>query len=508
MSKDNSWKLYLNGRLCNGHNRFKSTEEEIKQYTVNELKQIAIKNGIKVVSGLNKTELCLSIIDFFEKKKPMNVPPPIVQQHVAAVPLMVRRNSVEEPIQPLRHMKINETTISSISGPISFYYFRPTNLLSKLPLIMLFGDMHRGREKMCKKCSCSKETKSCCYKLSDPDFLQLFDSLASHYPIDFYTETSFGGTGRGFRNGEMEILTTGDMISCYHHRLRGTEYDKCPTQNIRWQAADIRTASHIYQYKYTNRNTESEYLNTSKYFKYSVYVESQLEVISYMINYGQPLTERYFKGTAFRSFEAFKNFIMILFGPEDVEDEHIFDPYYLENFARALFNFGNSSAINKQIEKQLLDELKNKEVWAKLYANSIKKIFERRITDDEKSEIKLGIQSTTLENINEEQIKSCWNRITLGITAPLLDIYVLARMFKQPTNDGKVSSLSIGYFGNKHVENMVEVLTSLGTILNMKKSRSKYEVLARIDADYSKVSRCLTMPPIDLNDELLKHNHS
>ena len=109
---------------------------------------------------------------------------------------------------------------------------------------------------------------------------------------------------------------------------------------------------------------------------------------------------------------------------------------------------------------------------------------------------------------NEEQIKSCWNRITLGITAPLLDIYVLARMFKQPTNDGKVSSLSIGYFGNKHVENMVEVLTSLGTILNMKKSRSKYEVLARIDADYSKVSRCLTMPPIDLNDELLKHNHS
>jgi hypothetical protein len=34
---------------------------------------------------------------------------------------------------------------------------------------------------------------------------------------------------------------------------------------------------------------------------------------------------------------------------------------------------------------------------------------------------------------------------------------------------------------------------------------SKYELVAEIDADYNKVSRCLTMPPIDLNYDLIKH---
>jgi len=34
---------------------------------------------------------------------------------------------------------------------------------------------------------------------------------------------------------------------------------------------------------------------------------------------------------------------------------------------------------------------------------------------------------------------------------------------------------------------------------------SKYEVVAEIHADYNNVSRCLTMPPIDLNYDLTKH---
>jgi hypothetical protein len=497
MSKDNTWKLYLNDRLCNGNNRFKRTEEERKQYTLDELKKIAKDNGIKGVSGLNKTELCVAILDFFEKDKAG-----IVKEPVAAVPLMIRRNS---SLKPLNHLKINETTISSISGPISFYYFRPTNKLSKLPLIMLFGDMHRARDKMCKKCSCSKETKSCCYKISDSDFLQLFDAVGSRFPIDFYTETSFTGTGQGFENGEMEILTTGDMTSCYHHRLRDTEYDKCPTRNIRWHAGDIRAASYDTYYMLTQKlnsyNTTEQYKKTSKYFEYSLYVESQLKLIFVMIQLNQTITEEYFEATVFGSFEGFKSFIMILFGPED-EDEEQFNPYHLKNFARTLFDFGQLSAINKQIQKQSLDELKNREVWVRLYAKSIKKIFNMKIADGAKSEIKIAIQSTTLENIKEEDIKICWKLIGLGITTPLLEMYVLARMFKQPT-DGYASSLSIAYFGNAHIVSMVDILRDLDDTLNM--TTSKYELVAEIDADYHKVSRCLTMPPIDLNYDLINH---
>ena len=499
-----SWKLYLNGRLCNGSSRFKRTEEERNQYTVDELRQISKDNGIKVVSGLTKTEICQAILDFAKKKEPMIVGPPIVEEPVAAVPLMVRQNS---GLKPLNHLKIDATTISSISGPVSFYYFRPTNKLSKLPLIMLFGDFHRTRNNMCIKCSCSKDKKSCCYKLSDPRFLKLFDVVASRFPIDFYTETSFLGTGSGFKNGEMEILTTGDMTSCYHHLLRGTKYDKCPTRNIRWHAGDIRQASYDYNYKYGDQinstNTAAEYATTSNNYRNNLYVETQLSVIFDMIKSGEKMTEEDFQYTRFKSFEGFKSFILILFGPEDKEEDD-FDLEDLASFAHDLFDFGRYSAINKQIQKQSLDELKNRQAWILLYAYTLKKNFDT-LRSGLKPHIKTALQSTTLENINEQDIKSFWNIIGFRVTVPLLDMYVLARMFKQPT-DGYASSLSIAYFGNKHIENILDLLNNLDQILDIKDS--KYELVARIDAtdkDEFKASRCLTMPPIDLNDQLFKH---
>ena len=506
-------KLYLNGRLCNGSARYNETEEERKQYKLTDLRQLAKKNGIKGVSKLNKEPLCQAIKDFFEKD---NVRPPIVEELVEEpveelvenLPFSLIQNSIVESIQPLSYMKINGTTISSISGPVSFYYFRPTNKLSKLPLIMLFGDYHRARNKMCKKCSCSKETKSCCYKISDPDFLQLFDTLASKYPIDFYTETSFTGTGKGFENGEMEILTTGDMTSCYHDRLRDTKYDTCPTRNIRWHPADLRQASEEFFNRYISKlnssNTMETYKQTSKYYNQNMYVESQIEVIFNMIKNRETLTEEYFKTTVFGSFEGFKDFIMILFGPEDEEE---FNPYYVKKFARTLFDFGSSSSINKQIQKQSIKKLKNREIWVLLYAVSIHK-FLSTYKNKYKKYLKKIVKSSTLKNIKEETKQIAW-KIISNITIPLVEMYVLARMFKKPTY-GNISSLSIGYFGDAHIQNMVELLTFLDKILDMRDG-SKYKLVAKIDKsdmDELKISRCLKMPPIDLNDELLKHNHS
>jgi hypothetical protein len=159
-------------------------------------KIIGMKDG-------SKYELVTSL-DFDETKKSRCLTTP-------AINLTDEVNKHNSTIKPLSftYMNINGNNISSISGPISFYYFRPTNRLSKLPLIMLFGDLHRSWKDTCTDCVCSKETKSCCYKLSDPELLKLFDTLGSvDYPVDFYTETSFAGTGKCFENGEMEILTT------------------------------------------------------------------------------------------------------------------------------------------------------------------------------------------------------------------------------------------------------------------------------------------------------------
>jgi hypothetical protein len=416
-----------------------------------------------------------------------------------------KHNSTIQPVQPvtLSFMSINGNNISSISGPISFYYFRPTNKLSKLPLIVLFGDKHRDRDNMCTKCACSRTTKSCCYKLSDRPLLQLFDTLGSEdYPVDFYTETSFGGTGKGFENGEMEILTTGDMTSCYHHRLRDTKYNKCPTKNIRWHAGDIRQASSRYFNTFIDNlnssNTELAYKETSKYFKENMYVESQMSfIISFM---SQGFVPYYvinaINMSEFGSFENFKNFIMLLFEPNDM----VYSISSLRTFSSALFSMKNS-AINKQIQKQSLDELKNKEIWIDLYAASLKDRFDE-ISIYRIMNIKEQIQSTTLENIDEERKKSAWEEISY-IKHPLLDLYVLARMFKQPT-DGNISSISFGYFGDAHIRNMVKILSSLDKILDTKDS--KYELVNRIDARYNNVNRCLTMPAINLTDEVNKHN--
>ena len=502
-------KLYLNGRLCNGNARSKKTEEEINQYTLDELKQLAKDNGVPGASKLNKEALCQAILDFAKGDKPMIVGPPIVKEPVAAVPLLVKEPIVSiQPVkknsivEPLNHMNISGTTISSISGPVSFYYFRPTNKLSKLPLIMLFGDIHRSQDKMCDNCNCSKDKKSCCYRISDPELLKLFDTLgSSEYPVDFYTETSFIGTGEGFKNGEMEILTTRNMTSCYHHRLRGTKYDKCPTRNIRWHAGDIRRSSEKNSDKFIKKinsnNTVSEYKKTSKHYINNFYVESQIEmIISLLVE--ELLTEEHFVLTPFGSFDKFKKFIMLLF-----EQNETVGLSSLHNFASALFSMKNS-AISKQVQKQSLSELKNKELWVNLYVMGLKKMFDL-FSKEKIIELKRTAEESTLDSLKLDLFGlRYWNSIKSIITTSLVDLYVLARMFKQPT-DGKISSLSFGYFGNYHIENMVNILSNLDIILDMKDG-SKYELVKRIDYDKSNISRCLTMPPIDITDEVMKHN--
>jgi hypothetical protein len=170
-------------------------------------------------------------------------------------------------------------------------------------------------------------------------------------------------------------------------------------------------------------------------------------------------------------------------------------------FANALFSIKNI-AINKQLQKQSLDELKNREVWIDLYAASISDRFSN-YHYEQLMIMKKTVELTTLENIKEHAIKSIWERIGSNITVPLLDLYVLARMFKKPTG-GNISSISFGYFGNSHVKNMVKILSSLHKRLHM--NDSKYELVTDINFDESKKSRCLKMPPIDLTDEVNKHN--
>jgi hypothetical protein len=94
------------------------------------------------------------------------------------------------------------------------------------------------------------------------------------------------------------------------------------------------------------------------------------------------------------------------------------------------------------------------------------------------------------------------------ITTPFVDLYTLARIFKKPItkqdNNARStldvrSSLSIGFFGNFHIKNIVDLLLETGY----------YNLEHKIDNDEStsNVERCINIDfKLDLESEIIKHN--
>ncbi len=286
---------------------------------------------------------------------------------------------------------ISENTIGKISGPVSFYFLKPSQTVPYdqthyFPLIMLFGDLHRSKEKSCESCSCSED--SCCYTISDTPFLQLIDTLAETYPIDFYTETAFLGMGSGFKNGYMEDFTSGTFMSCYHHVLRNTSADKCPTKNIRWHASDARYmgVSNISNYDDYMKSFDKEVV--SKKYLNDTYIEASLyslpsliyDLFKCFINYDlktdyndnifwiYSVVIKYVKKTYFKRLEDY-----LIFIKETLNDTKTMNEFY-EKFSVSIFKImdKDNSLIEKQINKQTYPPFKLKKYWQDLLAMSLK----------------------------------------------------------------------------------------------------------------------------------------
>ena len=152
-------------------------------------------------------------------------------------------------------LHLTDKTIQRISGPVSMYYLKPKTTKSfngvreNLPLVLLWGDEHRDDQGMCADCTCM-DSKGCCHRIYDREFLQDLDKLASHYPVDFYTETSSDMSHIVSMNHPKNVLfhyflqkTTRD---CHQKVDRSTPiYEMmCPTKNIRWHYSDPRFMEH------------------------------------------------------------------------------------------------------------------------------------------------------------------------------------------------------------------------------------------------------------------------
>jgi len=422
--------------------------------------------------------------------------------------------------------------IASLSGPVSFYYLRPKKPVYEdgnekyFPLIVLFGDFHRSLEYTCNQCVCSIDRKKgCCYTLSDPEFLKKLDTLASdRHPVDFYTETNTTGTNKGFKGGVMENLTTGEMVSCYRHRLRGTEKDKCPTKNIRWQAGETRFKADISSYD-DDGKTYHSYAGGDSFVKdliggeditkleKKMWIEQQLHLIrtlfyEFMKNeenrewYAKTITD-VLRDSVFKSVEGYQELLLTLCENDTEHDDNTLN---LNKFANAFFRLltKENSLIYKQIEKQSYQPFRDIEQWIDLYERSLtfslknklgtlKRLQKRELRETIKILSSIVSDPTILATQSMESSSEDLSSL-LDLSTPLLDIYTIARIWKQPTG-GNRSSLSFGYFGNYHVENIVDLLLSTNA----------YELV--FSKQEVEGSRCQVFDfKLNLSKELRRHN--
>ncbi len=453
---------------------------------------------------------------------------------------------------------INNTVIKSISGPVSFYYLRPIdkNESKYFPLIVLFGDYHRSKDFICTNCECDIKSKPCCYTISDKKFLVLLDNLVySHkYPVDFYTETFFLGTNKGFKNGFMENLTTKNIMTCYYKNFKGN--NKCPTKKIRWQAGDSRQSAFKIdldgnKYKINanlivrNILSKNRYINKiSKKFINNLYIEGQIcdliediyliiQIYLYKNNYinkNRISSESLIKEintidikekinefnnnlykSVFKDIDGFILFLSLIYNNEkkSFTNYHIFLKEFFEMMTK------DNSLIYKQILKQDYLLFNNKDYWYNIYLNLI--INNQRYNFFINSFEKTGfIESNIFESlrilINKNghmNNKKYDNKILILsqffkflselFTVSILDLYTLLRIFKKPKN-GYRSSLSFCYFGNMHILNIIKLLTDTQLI-------GKYELIHSIDMKGIKPDRCLNIDfSLNLSEEVKNHN--
>lgn len=188
-------------------------------------------------------------------------------------------------------MELPTIRIHRISGPVSMYYLKPKKEVYDrfheqgldLPLLLLFGDVHRTKTGLCEECD-----ESSCKLIYDKGFLKEFDKLAQETPVDFYTESSLHKESYFQSEDRNDILFT-DFIEktvkfCHDTELRTSkEYtEKCPTTFIRWHYGDLRFFSNRIEgmmihplYAYLKEIEEAPYRKVYDTMR-SVFVKGQL----------------------------------------------------------------------------------------------------------------------------------------------------------------------------------------------------------------------------------------
>ncbi len=414
---------------------------------------------------------------------------------------------------------IGNKPISRVSGPVRVTVLKPDDDLrnrfkkegARLPYIILFGDHHFDRENNCEECECKTnwitgegwENKECCYEIDDPEFLKLFDGVASkNYPIDFYTEQSYEPRLSDPKIYEINpSLDTADKEGylakfihdykiCYskaEKEKRTPRYKKeCPTRDIRWHYIDMRD--------FTYGNSGDAQLNQGIIIYYNIlkkfFYEPEDTVQSKIHNI--VITHHY---------KLQMTLDIILNGM---------------NFLKEYLTIDSDFLIPKQVRKQAIKELRDMDLWNSIIKDNINIIFKKYFkysdtpfnTNDYMTVIQFYINVLQLISDNtvskeeflekrKELIKSVENykifennqsnlniMISYTIKIAMMDIYTVARMLKKPK--GTPGFLAMYYGGDRHTRNIRDILVSYFS----------YEIVGE---SYNEKERCQSVKDIDFN---------
>ena len=191
--------------------------------------------------------------------------------------------------------------IKQVEGPVSYFLLYPTNKLNKIlgrkaPPILMFGDIHSGRNK-CDKC----EVKDGCYSFYEKDniipFMKYLNEKQIKY-IDVYLEQWLSKTFREeeklsitktpIKQNSAIIDTVLNLLPCFS---KGIQH--CPYPNLRVHMVDVRASIEDDKYlgdavleQYKNYVIENKnYERFIEYIKTTFPDENILNIFKLLNNY-------------------------------------------------------------------------------------------------------------------------------------------------------------------------------------------------------------------------------
>ena len=422
-------------------------------------------------------------------------------------------------------MIINNKKIDRISGPVSFSLLKPKMFIFdelkkegvRLPIFMLFGDVHFSDKHQCNNCTCV-DSSSCCLPIYSENFLRIIDSIATpENPVDFGIEGFYAGkqkenlknenTLKYFRTLNKDIMQKlrENNAACYIRELRGTKlYEKyCPTKNIRWQYTDPRHAPGTkYSLEHLIQSLEDPAYknNLSSLFMGKIPSKSEIKkVINEM-----------------SSKDMFYKIIMLKYhmvtSPEKAIDYFFSiatpqNSLVLKQFNKLSKSFKDLPFWKKALSDYFLYALKEGEDRdygknpSNDYINLIKKLrkeFCELLIKNDIDTLSIRLTDTLFRNALTTASKGS----SITENTIFMDLYYIFRTFKIPGAEGKNPFLSLIYAGDFHRKNITYFLSNIIRYYDIVE-----EVNIKGDFMYNedRQMRCTYMPNFNFNELALQY---